>query len=150
GGAKVIRVVGAGDEAEESVRLLLDAPAAGNPVVMTAGALKKSSKLVGAVEGSPNGFSYVSYAPEARDMIAVVTEVAAELGLRPSRDAAARVADSCAGDRGVLRQELEKLALYLDASPEEPKPLERTHLAEVGATLDDADFSGLVEAVAGG
>lgn len=150
GGAKVIRVEGAGDDAEEAVRLLLDAAAAGNPVVMTAGALKKGSKLVTLAEAAPNGFAYISYAAEARDMIALVGEAAAELGLRPSRDAAARLADGCAGDRGVLRQELEKLALYLDASPEAPRPLERSDLAAVGATLDDADFSGLVEAVAGG
>ena len=150
GGARLIRVEGAGDEAEEAVRLLLEAPAAGNPAVMTAGALRKGSKLLALAEGSPLAFCFVSYAPDARDLVGFVNEAAAEVGLRPSRDAAAVLADSCAGDRGILRQELEKLALYLNASVESPQPLERRHLTAVGATLDDADFSGLVEAVASG
>lgn len=150
GGARLIRVEGAGDESEEAVELLLAAPAAGNPVVMTAGTLRKGSKLLGAAEGGSLAFAYVSYAPDARDLAGVVAEVAAELGLRPARDAAAALAEACAGDRGVLRRELEKLALYLDASPERPLALERAHIAAIGATLDDADFSALVEAVAGG
>lgn len=150
GGARLIRVDGAGEECEEAARLLLDAPAAGNPVVMAAGALKKGSKLLTLAEGAAGAFSYVSYAAEARDLIGFAGEVAAELGLRPARDAAAALAENCGGDRGVLRRELEKLALYLDATPERPEALERAHLAAVGAALDDADFSGLVEAVAGG
>jgi DNA polymerase-3 subunit delta len=150
GGAKVIRVEGAGEESEEAVQLLLDAGAAGNPVVMTAGALKKGSKLLALAEGKPAAFAFISYAPEVRDLTGFVGEVAAELGLKPSRDAALALADSCAGDRGVLRREIEKLALYLDATPDAPKALERQHLAEVGAALDEADFSALVEAVAGG
>ena len=150
GGARLIRVEGAGDESEEAVQLLLDAGAAGNPVVMTAGTLRKGSKLLSLAEASPKAFSFVSYAPDARDLGGFVGEVAAELGLKPTRDAVAALVDACAGDRGILRRELEKLALYLDAAPDRAQPLERGHLAAVGASLDDADFSALVEAVAGG
>jgi DNA polymerase-3 subunit delta len=150
GGARVLRVEGAGEECLEAARLLLDAPAAGNPVVMTAGALKKGSKLLALVEGARAALAHISYEPEARDLAAVAAEFAAEFGLEPSRPAIAHLVDACAGDRGVLRQEIEKLALYLDASRDAPKRLEPDHLAAVGASLGEADFGALVDAVAGG
>lgn len=150
GGAKLIRVEGAGEDALEAVQLLLDVPAAGNPVVMTAGSLKKGSKLLALVEGARGALSHISYEPEVRDLGAVVSEVAAELGLQPSRAAVSKLIDACAGDRGILRRELEKLALYLDARADAPQRLDVEHLAAVGADLGEADFGALVEAVAGG
>lgn len=150
GGTKLIRVDGVGEDALEAVQLLLAAPAAGNPVVMTAGSLKKGSKLLALVEGARSALSFISYEPEARDLGSVAGEIAAELGLQPSRAAIMRLIDSCAGDRGILRRELEKLALYLDAGVEAPQRLDVEHLASVGADLSEADFGALVEAVAGG
>ena len=44
-------------------------------------------------------------------------------GLRPQPGVAARIAESCANDRRMMAQELAKLALYLDASPNAPKDL---------------------------
>lgn len=150
GDRKLIRVDGVGEDALEAVTLLLDAPAAGNPVVMTAGSLRKGSKLLALAERHPLAFAFISYAAEGREAESVVLDIAAEHGLRPSRPAIRLLLDATAGDRGVLRRELEKLALYCDASPDEPKTLEPQQLAEIGADLGDADFAALVEAVAGG
>lgn len=150
GGAKLIRVDGTGEDCLEAVQLLLDAPAAGNPVVMIAGSLRKGSKLLALVEGTRNALAHISYEPEARDLGIVVGDIATELGLQPSRAAVAKLIDACAGDRGILRRELEKLALYLDATREMPQRLDVEHLALIGADLGEADFGALVEAVAGG
>lgn len=150
GGARVIRIDNVGEDALEAVKLLLAAPAAGNPAIVTAGNLRKGSKLLAAVEASPLALAFASYAPEGRDAESVVLDYASEFGLKVSRPAVRLLIDACGSERGVLRQELEKLALYLDASPEEPRPLEPEHLLEVGADLREADFSALVEAVAGG
>lgn len=150
GDRRVIRVDGAGEESVEAVSLLLGSPAAGNPVVMTAGALKKGSKLLALVEAAPNAFAVVSYEPDARDTGRLVESVAADYGLQPTREASARLLDACAGDRRLLRRELEKLALYLDAAPDRPRKLEPEAVVAVGAAIDDADFAPLVEAVASG
>jgi len=150
GDRRVIRVDGAGEESVEAVSLLLGASAAGNPVVMTAGGLKKGSKLLALVEDSGLALGIVSYEPDARDTGRIVDAVAAEFGLQPTREAGSRLLDACAGDRRLLRRELEKLALYLDAAPDRPQKLAPDAVAAVGAAIDDADFGALVEAVAGG
>lgn len=150
GDKRVIRVDGAGDESVEAVTLLLGAPAAGNPVVLVAGNLRKGSKLLAAVEAAPNAAAVISYEANAGDTGRTVEAIAAELGLQLSRDVAPRLASACNNDRRLLRRELEKLALYVDATPEAPQRLTLDHLADVGASVDDADFGPLVEAVAGG
>ena len=119
-------------------------------MVMTAGSLRKGSKLLAAVEDAPNAVAVISYEPDARDAGRVVESIAAELGLQPTREAAARLTDATGADRGLMRRELEKLALYIDATPEQPQRLTPEHIAAIGAAVDDADFGALVDAVAGG
>ena len=65
--ARLIRVAGAGESAQEAVRLLLASPAAGNPVVMLAGDLSKSSGLRKLAEESPLALALISYPLEGRD-----------------------------------------------------------------------------------
>lgn len=150
GDLRLIRVDDAGDEALAAVARLLEAPAAGNPVVMTAGALKKGSKLLARVEAADNALAHVSYLPDARGLAATIAEIAGELGLKPTRDAAARLADATGGDRGLIRRECEKLALYLDATAAAPIVLDAGDVAAAGAELGDTDFAVLVDSVAGG
>lgn len=150
GDKRVIRIDGVGDESLEAVQLLLGAPAAGNPVVMVAGLLRKTSKLLSAVEAAANAAAVISYEATAGDTGRIVEAIATELGLELSRDVAPRLAASCNNDRALLRRELEKLALYLDATPARPQRLTLDHVAEVGASVDDSDFGALVEAVASG
>ena len=150
GDRRVIRIDGVGEESIEAVGLLLAAPAAGNPVVMSAGTLRKGSKLLALVEEAPAALAVVSYEPDARDAGRTVEALAAEVGLQPTREAAARLVSACNGDRALARRELEKLALYLDATPEAPQRLSPEHLADIGASVDDADFGALVDAIAGG
>jgi DNA polymerase-3 subunit delta len=150
GDRRVIRIDGAGDESVEAVSLLLAAPVAGNPVVAVAGALRKGSKLLALVESAPNAAAVISYEPDARDSGRTLEALAAEFGLQPTRETIPRLVAACNGDRRLLRRELEKLALFLDAAPDRAQRLTPEHLAAVGASVDDADFGALVDAVAGG
>ena len=150
GGTRLIRVDDAGEDVLAAVAQVLDAAATGNPVAVVATGLKKGSKLVARVEGSANAIAYASYLPEARDTAATIAELAAEAGVRPTRAAAALLAEATGGDRGILRQEIAKLALYLDATPSATVPAEAADIAAIGADLGDADFAALVEGVAGG
>ena len=147
GDRTLVRVTGAGDEAAPAVAALLGAAAAGNPVVLVAGALRKGSALLTLAEASPLALAHASYMPEARDAGAVVEALAQEQDLRLGRGVARALFDALGGDRGLIRQELVKLALYKDAPG---AVVEAADLAVVGSGSGDADISTLVEAVAAG
>ena len=149
GSGSLVRVDDAGEDALAAIEALLALPPGGNPVLMTAGTLKKGSKLVAAVERAADGLAYISYLPDARSSVALVAELAAEFGLQPSAAAARALADSSGGDRGILRRELEKLALYLDAGEGRTASLDIDAVTALSASYDDSDFGALVEAVAG-
>ncbi len=150
GNRLVIRVDGAGEESVEAFALLLDLPATGNPVVATAGNLRKGSKLLALVEASPDALVVISYEADAFSAARDLGGAATEFGLQPTRDATERLISATGGNRGLIRQELEKIALYLNASPAEPQRMTVEHLAEIGADVSDDEFATLVEAVAGG
>ena len=147
GGSRCILVSPAGDETVDAVSALLDAPAAGNPVVLQAGTLKPTSKLLKLAISHPGALVFASYAPDARDMERLVIDLAGQRGLSLQSDMAARIAAAAGGDRGVAEQELEKFALYLDAAPGRAVPLGSDTVAAIGASLEDGDMTSLVNAL---
>ncbi|HEY0043149.1 MAG TPA: DNA polymerase III subunit delta [Allosphingosinicella sp.] len=150
GGARYIVVEPAGDEILPAVEALLQSPAADNPVAIVAGALKPTSKLVKLALAEPNAMALQSYVPEGRDADQMVADMGREHGLTIRGDVARRLADSCGGNRAIIGQELRKLALYIDAAPGSPQPLEHDALDAVGALAEEADLSRLVDSVSGG
>ena len=144
GGAKVIWIQPSGEEVLSSVEALLDAPASESPVVAIAGRLTKASKLLKLADEHPLALSHVSYELDARDAERLVMEMARAEGLRPQPGVASRIAESCSNDRRMIGQELQKLALYLDASPNSPKDLDRQALDAVGADAG-GDFLALAD-----
>jgi len=150
GGRRWIRLEPATDDAAEAVQALLEAPAAGNPIAAIAGALRKDSKLVKLVQASNAALSQLSYVPEGRNAAALAVEVGRELGLQIRNDVAARIASACNGDRALIGRELEKMALYLDAAPDRPRPLENDALDALGAAMEEGDLSRLANAVFSG
>jgi DNA polymerase-3 subunit delta len=150
GGARYIVVDPAGDESVAAVEALVEAPAAGNPVALIAGALKPASKLLKLALAEPRAFAFASYAPEGQEAERLAADMARAEGLTVAPDVARRLADSCAGNRAILGQELAKLALYVGASPERPRPLDHEALDAVGAAAEEGDLSRLVDSVGGG
>jgi DNA polymerase-3 subunit delta len=150
GGARYIVVQPAGDECLAAVEALLEAPAAGNPVLLVAGALKPASRLLKLALAEPAALALASYAPEGQEAERLVTEMARAEGLIVRSDVARRLADACAGNRAILALELQKLALYLDSAPERPRPLDHEALDSVGAAAEEGDLSRLVDSVGNG
>lgn len=150
GDRRWILVEPAGDEIAPALEALVDAPAAGNPVALVAGALKPSSKLLKLALAAPNAMSFASYVPDAGDAERLVLERARAEGLIVRPDVARRIAESCAGNRALIGQELAKFALYADASPEVPKPIDHDAIDAIGAGSDEGDLSRLVDSAAGG
>ena len=150
GGKRWIRLEPATDDAVEAVQALLEAPAAGNPVAAIGGALRKDSKLVKLVAASNAALSHQSWVPEGRNAATLVVEVGRELGLQIRNDVANRIAGACNADRALISRELEKMALYLDAASDRPKPLENDALDALGAAMEEGDLSRLSNAVFSG
>jgi hypothetical protein len=76
--------------------------------------------------------------------------MAREYGLNMRPDVARRIADASGCNRAIIAQELEKFAIFLDAAPERPKPLENDVLDVLGAASEEGDLSRLVDSVSGG
>jgi DNA polymerase III subunit delta len=150
GGARYIVVQPAGDECLAAVEALLEAPAAGNPVLLVAGALKPASKLLKRALAEPAALALASYPPEGQEAERLVLDMARAEGLVARTDVARRLADACAGNRLILALELQKLALYLDAAPDRPQPLDHDALDAVGAAAEEGDLSRLVDSVGNG
>ena len=144
GGAKVIWIQPAGEEIVSAVEALMEAPAAESPAIAIAGRLGKSSGLLKLAESHALALSHISYELDARDAERLVADLARMEGLRTQPGVAARIAESCANDRRMIGQELRKLALYLDASPNSPKDIGFDSLDAVGADIG-GDFLGIAD-----
>jgi DNA polymerase-3 subunit delta len=147
GGARVVIVTPVGDEATEACEALLSAGAAGNPVVLVAGALKPTSKLLKAALASPDAIAFASYLPDARDFDRLVGEMARERGLQVRPDVAQRIAEGAGANRAVIEQELDKFALYLGAGPGAAMSLDHDVVEALGAARDEGDTSALIDRV---
>jgi DNA polymerase III subunit delta len=150
GTGRFILVAPAGDDTVEAAAALLDAPAAGNPVALVAGALKATSKLLKLALAHPAALVFASYPLDARDLDRLVADLAQQRGLSVRPDVATRIAVAAAGDRAIIERELDKYALYLDAAPGRAVALDSEAVAAVGASLDDGDLTSLVTALFGG
>lgn len=150
GGARLIVVESAGDEILDAVEALLDIPQAGNPVILVAGALKPTSKLVKLALASRAALAHASYVPDARHLPRLVQDLAREQGLTIRQELARRIADAAAGNRAIIAQELAKLALYVDAAPNRPKAIEENAVEAIGAGREEGDPGRLVDCVARG
>jgi DNA polymerase III subunit delta len=150
GGSRYIVVEPAGDECLAAVEALLEAPAAGNPVLLVATALKPASKLLKLALAEPAALAFASYLPEGREAERLVFDAGRAEGLIVRPDVARRLAGACGGNRAILALELQKLALYLDTAPERPQPLEHDAIDAVGAAAEEGDLSRLVDSVGNG
>ncbi|MEA3030897.1 MAG: polymerase subunit delta [Sphingomonadales bacterium] len=145
-----ILVEPAGDESVAALEALLEAPAAGNPVAVVAGSLKPASKLLKLALAAPSALAFASYVPDARDAERLVLDMARAHGLIVRPDVARRIAESCAGNRALIEQELIKFALYAGAAADAPRPIDHDVIDALGAAADEGDLSRLVDSAAGG
>lgn len=140
GGRRAIWIEPAGDEIVEGAEALLELPASENPVIAVAGSLRKTSSLLKLAEVHSRALSHISYVPEGRELERLVMDLARDVGLRVSPDTARRIAEASAGNQAIAFQELEKFALYLDASAEGLRDLDPDTVDLLGADSAEADL----------
>lgn len=144
GGGRAIWIDPAGDEIAPAVEALLEAAATESPVIAVAGGLRKTSPLVKLAEADPRALAHISYDLTGRDAEQLVEELARTEGLRLESGIAGRIAGAAGNDRGIISQELAKLALFLGATVQDPKSLDRDGLEAVGAA-SEGDWSRLAD-----
>lgn len=150
GGKQLVWIEPATKDIEEGVAALLEGPDVENPVVALAGALPKTSPLIKLAERSPVALAFQAYPLEGEDAERMVAEIGRRFGLKLAPAVAARIADASGNDRAVAAQELQKLALYIDASPQTPRDLEHSAIDEVGAESAEGNFLRLADLALGG
>lgn len=139
GGRRVIWIEPAGEEIRDGIAAVLAAPATESPVVAIVSASARPKELIKFAETSPLAIAFASYAPEGAEAERMVIDIGRRFGLTIERPVAARIAASCGNDQAIAAQEMDKFALYLDASTSRPKPLDHEAVDAVGADLGDSD-----------
>lgn len=145
GEKRVVWIDPAGNEIVEAVEALLDAESIESPAVAIASTLTKASPLLKLAESSPRALAYTAYAPEGEDAARVLIDLGRRVGLKISPPIAARLAENCGNDQAIAAMELEKLALFIGASPHSPKELEHEALDAIGAESSESDFLRLAD-----
>lgn len=149
GDRELVRVDGLDDDGLAAVEALLDGPP-GHPVLAVAGSFRKGSKLLTLADKHPAIAACINYEASLRDAGRLLGEMAAPLGLRLDRGVPEALFESAGGDRMIMRRELEKYALYKDASPESPQRLEADDLAALGIDSGEAELFAPIAAITTG
>lgn len=150
GGKRYVLVEGGGDELLGAVANLLAATKTGNPVLIVTGALRKGSKLLALAEASPSALAFASYVPEGREADRMVSDLGRAAGLLIAPALAQRIAESNAGDRAMISLELDKFALFLDASCDAPATLDTDTIDALSAGAEEGDLTRTGDAVLDG
>ncbi len=150
--ARIIRLelAGSGDDALAAVEALLAADNAINPVVATGASVTAKSKLVKLVEASDHAVAAICYQPDRRALVGIAIATAEDQGLRLANAEAQLLVDLVSGDQALMRREIEKMALYLDAAPDRQRQVTAADIATLGAATHEEDVSACINVALGG
>jgi len=150
GGTRYVHVRTAGDEACEAVENLLDSPVEGCPVLIVASSASDKSRIAKLLGDRGDALVAMFHPPDLKTVASTVRAFADAAGLRIDATIAERIAKAAALDTRMARAEIEKLALYLDATPQAPKTADAQALDAVIAKNEDDGFAAVVNCVLGG
>ncbi|MBB5704680.1 DNA polymerase III subunit delta [Sphingopyxis panaciterrulae] len=150
--ARVIRleIAGSGDDCLAAVEALLSADTAVNPVIATGASVTARSKLVKLIEGSNHAVAAICYQPDRRALVGIAMAAAEEQGLRLANAEAQLLVDLISGDQALMRREIEKIALYLDAAADRQRQVTAADIAALGAATHEEDVSACLNVALGG
>ena len=155
GDARHIHVRAAGDEAHDAVSAFLDTIDSGEaegacPVLIVATSATDKSRTAKLLERRPDALVAMFYQPDLKDVAAEVRRMADAAGLKMTPDQHERIARASGLDLRLAQSEVEKLALYCDASPQAPRTVLPEDIDAIGASTEEEGFMPLVNAVLSG
>ena len=150
--SRVVKVElgGSGDDGLAAVEALLAAETAINPVIATGASVTAKSKLVKLVEASAHAVAAICYQPDRRALVGIAMSAAEEEGLRLANAEAQLLVDLVSGDQALMRREIEKIALYLDAGPDRQRQVTAADIGALGAATHEEDVSECINVALGG
>jgi DNA polymerase III subunit delta len=113
GGKRLVRLRDASDSASATVKAYLDDPAEDSMIIVDAHELGPRSSLRKLFEGHDRAAALACYAAEGRDLARSISEILTEYGVSADQDAVSMLTGSLGSDRALVRQELQKLALFV-------------------------------------
>jgi DNA polymerase-3 subunit delta len=149
GGRVVVRVDGVDDRSAPALVPVLQG-AVGNPLILVGSRLKAGGALLSLLARDRSALVVEVKSLGPGQVLDTVREMAEALGMRCDRQTAQLLVDATGGERSLLRSELEKLALYLDAAPERLRTLESEAVQAVAAGTEFFDHAGLATAAVAG
>ena len=147
GDRRQIHVRSTGDEVYDAVETLLASPVDGWPVLIVATSATDKSRVAKLLADRPDALVTMFHPPELRSVADSVRTWAGAAGVTLTQALAERIARSTALDTRMARSEIDKLALYLDASPHAPRTAETAALDAICAESEDDGMSALVNTV---
>ena len=83
-------------------------------------------------------------------LIGIAMAAAEDEGLRLANGEAQLLVDLVSGDQALMRREIEKIALYLDAAPDRQRQVTPADIAALGAATHEEDVSECINVALGG
>ncbi len=150
GGARHICIRAAGDEIFDAVDNLLASEVEPCPVLIVASSATDKSRLAKLLAPRSDALVAMFYPPELRSVADNVRLMCNGAGLKIDGAIAEYIARAAGLDARMAQSEVTKLALYLDASPENPKDASMEALRAIGASNEEEGFAALVNVVLNG
>ena len=150
GDRRVLFVTMSGDEAHDAIATVIGDPVAGWPLVVLATSATDKSRVAKLLADRDDALVTVFYPPDQRAVTETVRSLADAAGLRLGGAMAETIAIAAGLDTRIVRSEIDKLALYLDASPESPRTAQPKDLAAIGTETTDDNMNPLINAALGG
>ncbi|ATW02988.1 DNA polymerase III subunit delta [Sphingorhabdus sp. YGSMI21] len=136
--------------ATAAIDYLLASETAGDPVFVIAPGMGDKTALAKSIIAAPDALIATCYETTPQQAAAAIQTMAQTEGLRLSREMAQEIAALTSNDLVLARMEVEKIALYLDATPENPLAPEDDILLLLGAENDEEDINLLIHAALNG
>jgi len=155
GGTRHLWLRVAGEEAHDAVQAFAQMADNGQtkgacPVVIVATSASDKSRTAKLLANRKDALVAMFYPPDLSSVTGEVRMMADAAGVRLGGDLAERIARAAGLDVRLARSEIEKLALYLDASPQNPTLATAEALDAVGAAAEEDGLMPLVNAVLSG
>ncbi len=143
-----------GDEAHDAVQTLLQTGDGGSgqacPVVIVAAAATDKSRTAKLLEKRREAAVAMFWPPDLRSVTQSIRMMGDAAGVRLTADLAERIARGSGLDIRLAQSEVEKLATFLDASPQSPRTADAQALLEIGASTEEEGLMGIVNAALSG
>ncbi len=144
-----------GEDAHEAIKTYCELADRGDadgawPIFIVATSASDKSRSAKLLIKRGDALVAMFYPPDLRSVTADVRAMADAAGMRLTGNLAERIAHAAGMDVRLAQSEIDKLALFLDASPQSPKQANPDDFDMIGASTEEDGFMPLVNAALGG